>query len=45
MDNETMKLKNAINFYMLANNLKYLTNDGCQSVADQIYGTMILYKS
>lgn len=42
MDNETMKLRNAINFYMLANNLKYITNDGYQSVADQIYESMIL---
>lgn len=41
-DNEKNKLKNAIEFYMLANNLKYATKDNKQSLADQIYGTMIL---
>ena len=41
-NNETIKFKNAIEFYMLANNLKYATRDNKQSLADQIYGTMIL---
>lgn len=40
--NEDERLKNAIDFYMLANKLKYVTNDGSQSIADQIYGAMIL---
>lgn len=39
---ETTKYKNIINFYMLANNLKYITNDKNQSIADQIYGAMVL---
>jgi len=41
---KTAKLKNAINFYMLANNLKYIPNDDNseQSVADFVYGAMIL---
>ena len=42
VDNEKNKLKNVIEFYMLANNLKYATKDNKQSLADQIYGTMIL---
>lgn len=43
MDNiETIKLKNAMKFYMLANNLKYITDDGFQSIADKVYGAMIL---
>lgn len=41
-NNEKGKLKNAIEFYMLANNLKYVTRDDKQSLADQIYGAMIL---
>ena len=41
-NNETIKLKNAMNFYMLANNLKYITDDGFQSIADKVYGAMIL---
>ena len=41
-NNETIKLKNAIEFYMLVNNLKYATRDNKQSLADQIYGAMIL---
>lgn len=33
MDNmESIKLKDAMNFYMLANNLKYITDDGFQSI-------------
>ena len=42
VDNEKNKLKNVIEFYLLANNLKYATKDNKQSLADQIYGTMIL---
>ncbi len=42
MENEKIKLENAMNFYMLANNLKYITEDGYQSIADQVYGAMIL---
>ena len=41
-DNENIKFQNAIQFYMLANNLKYVTSDDKQSLADQIYGAMIL---
>lgn len=39
---EEEKLKIAINFYMLANKLKYATADKKQSIADQVYGAMIL---
>lgn len=40
---EAQKLKNAMDFYLLANNLKYqIRNNHRQSIADQIYGTMIL---
>lgn len=42
MENEKIKIENAIEFYMQANNLKYITEDGYQSVADQVYGAMIL---
>jgi len=42
MENDKKKLENAIKFYMLANNLKYITEDGYQSIADQVYGAMIL---
>lgn len=41
-DNEKNKLKNAIGFYMIVNNLKYATRDNKQSLADQVYGAMIL---
>ena len=41
VDNEKKKIENAINFYMLANNLKYIT-DINESIADRIYGAMIL---
>lgn len=41
-NNESKKLENAISFYMLANNLKYKTIDGYQSLADQIFGSMVL---
>ena len=41
-NNEKNKHKNVIEFYMLANNLKYVTKDNKQSLADQIYGAMIL---
>lgn len=41
VDNEKKKIENAINFYMLANNLKYIT-DVNESIADRIYGAMIL---
>ena len=34
-------IKNAIEFYMMANNLKYIT-DAEESIADHIYGSMIL---
>ncbi len=36
------EIKNVIEFYMLANHLKYATRDNKQSLADQIYGAMIL---
>ena len=39
---EKQKLENAIQFYMLANNLKYKTKDHIQSLADQVYGAIIL---
>lgn len=41
---EITKVNNAINFYMLANKLKYIpTGIGYnQSVADRVYGSMIL---
>jgi len=39
---EKQKLENAIQFYMLANNLKYKTKDHIQSLADQVYGSIIL---
>ena len=42
VDNENKKIENAIEFYMLANKLKYSTYDSKQSLADQIYGSMIL---
>lgn len=41
-NNEKEKIQNAISFYMLVNNFKYATIDGYQSIADQIYGSMIL---
>ena len=43
LDND--KLKNVINFYMLANNLKFTNSNNVQSVADRIYGAMILATS
>ena len=36
------RIENAIKFYMLANNLKYIKFDSKQSVASHIYGSMIL---
>lgn len=42
VDNEKKKIENAIEFYMLANRLKYATTDKKQSLADQVYGSMIL---
>lgn len=36
IDNEKKKIENAINFYMLANRLKYATTDKKQSLADQV---------
>ena len=42
IDNEKKKIENAINFYMLANRLKYATTDKKQSLADQVYGSMVL---
>lgn len=36
------KIKNAIDFYMLINNLKSVTKDNNQSIADEIYGSMVL---
>lgn len=41
---ETKHLNNAIKFYMLANNLKYIPTNysGEQSIADYVYGAMIL---
>ena len=40
---ENQKLKNVIDFYMMANKLKYLNcYDQEQSIADHVYGTMIL---
>lgn len=41
-DIENKKIENAINFYMLANKLKYATTDKKQSIADQVYGSMVL---
>lgn len=41
-DKETEKIETALSFYMLANNFKYLTVDERESVATQIYGSMIL---
>ena len=40
INNENEKIKNIINFYMLANKLKYANTDKKQSVADQIYGSI-----
>lgn len=40
-DNENKKIEKAINFYMLANDLKYIV-DINESMADHIYGAMIL---
>lgn len=42
VDNENKNIENAIEFYMLANRLKYATTDKKQSLADQVYGSMIL---
>lgn len=42
MNNEKKKIENAIEFYMLANRLKYATTDKKQSLADQVYGSMVL---
>lgn len=42
VDIENKKIENAISFYMLANKLKYVTADGKQSLADQVYGSMVL---
>jgi len=39
---EEKDIQNAINFYMLANRLKYETPDKKQSLADQVYGSMVL---
>lgn len=40
---ENQKFKNALDFYMLANNLKYQPSyHQNQSIADSIYGTMVL---
>ena len=39
---ENMRIKNAMEFYMLANNLKYIMNKNGESIADQAYGSMIL---
>ena len=39
--NEKKKIENAIDFYMLANNLKYIV-DINESIADRIYGAIIL---
>lgn len=39
--NEKEKIENAIDFYMLANNLKYIV-DINESIADRIYGAIIL---
>ena len=36
------KIKHAMDFYMLANNLKFATNDGVQSIADEVYGSITL---
>lgn len=41
-DKETEKIKTVLSFYMLANNLKYLIVDERESVANQVYGSMIL---
>ena len=42
IDTENIKYKNVMDFYMLANNLKFVTSDNKQSIADQVYGVMIL---
>lgn len=42
VDNENKNIQNAIEFYMLANRLKYATTDKKQSLADQVYCSMIL---
>lgn len=42
IDNEKIRIENAINFYMLVNRLKYTTTDKKQSLADQVYGAMVL---
>ena len=42
IDTENIKLKNVMDFYMLSNNLKFVTSDNKQSIADQVYGAMIL---
>jgi len=42
VENEKKKIENAIDFYMLANRLKYATTDKKQSLADQVYGSMVL---
>lgn len=39
---EDKKIENLINFYMLANRLKYAITDKEQSLADQVYGSMVL---
>ena len=39
---ENERIKNAIDFYMLANELKYVTEDNNESLADSVYGSMIL---
>ncbi len=41
-DREIEKIRTMLSFYMLANNLKYLTVDEKESVANQVYGSMIL---
>lgn len=41
-DNENKKIKTAMDFYMLANNLKYMPADKNQSVLDKTYGAMVL---
>lgn len=41
-NDEDIRVENAIHFYMLANKLKYIKLNFNKSVADQIYGAMIL---
>lgn len=45
INTKSNSIKKAIDFYMIANNLKYITDENNESVADHIYGAIILATS